>query len=64
VVDLTVEQWDAREQRSRLPPARLVAYYVIARVLFMDSAYGEGWSKLLSGLSWARRYRGRRLVGM
>jgi hypothetical protein len=64
VVDLTVEQWDAREQRSRLLPARLVVYYVMACVLFMDSAYGEVWNKLLSGLSWARRYRTRRLVGM
>jgi hypothetical protein len=64
VVDLTIEQWDAREQRSRLLPARLVAYYVMACVLFMDSAYGEVWNKLLSGLSWARRYRTRRLVGM
>jgi hypothetical protein len=64
VVDLAIEQWDAREQRSRLLPARLVAYYVMACVLFMDSAYGEVWNKLLSGLSWARRYRVRRLVGM
>jgi len=64
VVDLTIEQWDVREQRSRLLPARLVAYYVMACVLFMDSAYGEVWNKLLSGLSWARRYRTRRLVGM
>jgi len=30
VVDLTIEPWDAREQRSRLLPARLVAYYVMA----------------------------------
>jgi hypothetical protein len=64
VVDLTIEQWDVREQRSRLLPARLVAYYVMACVLFMDSAYGEVWNKLLSGLSWARRYRTRRLAGM
>jgi hypothetical protein len=64
VVDLTIEQWDAREQRSRLLPARLVVYYVMACVLFMDSAYGEVWNKLLSGLWWARRYRVRRLVGM
>jgi hypothetical protein len=64
VVDLTLEQWDAREQRFRLLPARLVAYYVMACVLFMDSAYGEVWNKLLSGLSWARRYRVRREVGM
>jgi hypothetical protein len=64
VVDLTIEQWDVREQRSRLLPARLVAYYVMACALFMDSAYGEVWNKLLSGLSWARRYRTRRLVGM
>jgi hypothetical protein len=40
VVDLTLEQWDARERRSRLLPARLVAYDVMACVLFMDSAYG------------------------
>jgi hypothetical protein len=64
VVDLTIERWDVREQRSRLLPARLVAYYVMACVLFMDSAYVEVWNRLLSGLSWARRYRTRREVGM
>ncbi|WBB97754.1 MULTISPECIES: IS4 family transposase [unclassified Solwaraspora] len=64
VVDLVVERWDAREQRSRLLPARLVVYYVIACVLFMDSAYVEVWNRLLSGLSWAGRYRTRREVGM
>jgi hypothetical protein len=64
VVDLAVEEWDVREKRFRLLPARLMAYYVMACVLFMDSGYGEVWNKLLSGLSWARRYRVRRAVGM
>jgi hypothetical protein len=64
VVDLAVEEWDVREKRFRLLPARLMVYYVMACVLFMDSGYGEVWNKLLSGLSWARRYRLRRAVGM
>ncbi|MFV2088594.1 IS4 family transposase [Micromonospora sp. LOL_021] len=63
-VDLAIEEWDAREQRYRLLPARLMAYYVMACVLFLDSAYVEVWNKLLGGLSWARRYRMRRQVGM
>ena len=47
LVDLAIEQWDAREQRHRLLPARLMAYYVMACVWFLDSAYVEVWNKLL-----------------
>ena len=39
-------------------------YYAMACVLFLDSAYVEVWNRLLSGLSWARRYRARKQVGM
>lgn len=64
LVDLAIEDWDAREERSRILPARLVAYYTMACAMFFDDAYPEVWNKLLAGLGWARRYRQRRAVGM
>ncbi|WP_157594719.1 transposase domain-containing protein [Streptosporangium amethystogenes] len=35
----------------------LLVYYSTAIALFFDSRYGEVWNRLLSELSWARRYR-------
>jgi hypothetical protein len=64
LVDLAVEDWDAREERSRMLPARLMAYYTMACAMYFDDAYPEVWNKLLGGLEWARRYRQRRAVGM
>jgi hypothetical protein len=64
LVDAAVDEWDAREERSRILPARLMAYFAMAMVLFIDSGYGEVWNKLLSGLGWARTYRQRRQAGM
>jgi hypothetical protein len=64
LVDLAIEEWDVREERHRMLPARVMAYYVMACTMFFDDAYGEVWNKLLSGLMWARRYRQRRRVGM
>lgn len=64
VVDAAVDEWDAREQRVRQLPARVMAYYVLAMVLFFDSGYSEVWNKLLSGLGWARTWRQRRRAGM
>jgi transposase IS4-like protein/DDE family transposase len=64
VVDAAVDEWDAREQRKRTLPARVMVYFAMAMILFFDSGYGEVWNKLLSGLDWARTYRRRRQVGM
>ena len=50
-----------KEQRNRLLPARLVAYYVIALALFFGEAYEEVMRKLIGGLrslpasGWGRR---------
>jgi hypothetical protein len=59
VVDVAVDEWDAREQRTRILPARVMVYYAMAMILFFDSGYGEVWNKLLSGLDWAKTYRRR-----
>lgn len=64
LVDLAIEEWDAREVRARKVPARLAAYYTMACAMFVEDAYPEVWNKLLSGLGWARRYRQRRDAGM
>jgi hypothetical protein len=64
VVDAAVDEWDAREQRKRTLPARLMVYFAMAMILHFDSGYGEVWNKLLSGLEWARTYRRRREAGM
>lgn len=64
LVDAAVDVWDAREERTRMLPARLMAYFAMAMVLFIDSGYSEVWNRLLSGLGWARRFRQRREAGM
>lgn len=64
LVDLAIDEWDAREERVRVLPARVMVYYAMACALFFDDGYGEVWNKLLSGLEWARRFRQRREVGM
>jgi hypothetical protein len=64
LVELAIEEWDAREQRTRMLPARLMAYYTMACTMYFDDAYPEVWNKLLTGLEWARRYRQRRAVRM
>jgi len=64
LVDAAVDIWDAREERYRLLPARVMAYFALAMVLFIDSGYAEVWNRLLSGLAWARTWRLRREAGM
>jgi transposase IS4-like protein/DDE family transposase len=64
LIDLAIEEWDVREERHRMLPARVMAYYAMACAMYFDDAYGEVWNKLLGGLEWARRYRRRRQVGM
>jgi hypothetical protein len=64
LVDLAVEEWDVRERRHRMLPARVMAYYAMAYAMFSGDGYTEVWNKLLGGLVWAKRYRQRRQVGM
>jgi hypothetical protein len=64
LVDLAIEEWDVREERHRMLPARVMAYYAMACAMYFGDAYGEVWNKLLSGLEWAKRYRHRRRDGM
>jgi hypothetical protein len=50
LVDEVVEQTGRQQQRSRLLPARLVVYYVLALTLFYGDAYEEVMRKLVNGL--------------
>ncbi|MGH2842252.1 MAG: IS4 family transposase [Solirubrobacteraceae bacterium] len=52
LVDGVVAQAGRTEQRSRLLPARVVVYYVLALALFADSAYEEVMRQLVEGLAW------------
>jgi hypothetical protein len=55
LVDRVVAETGRGEQRRRLPPARVVVYYVLALALFASGAYEEvcaAWSK-----GWAGRAR-------
>jgi hypothetical protein len=60
VVDEVVAAAGKSEQRQRLLPARLVAYYVLAMALFSESSYEEVMRNLVEGLAWesgwARRW--------
>ena len=64
LVDLAIEEWDAREERHRMLPARVMVYFAMACAMYVDDGYVEVWNKLLSGLGWAKRYRQRKEVGM
>lgn len=58
LVDEVVAAAGRTEQRSRLLPARLVVYYVIALALFASDAYEEVMRRLVAGLAWTTRGRG------
>src|SRR5215469_3884002 len=45
------------QQRSRLLPARVVVYYVLALCLFFDESYEEVMRLLVSGLAFLRTWR-------
>src|SRR5436190_12782162 len=57
LVDAVVAGTGRRQQRSRLLPARLVAYYVMAMTLFSSSGYEEVMRSLVEGLSWESGWR-------
>ena len=51
LVDEVLAETRSVEQRSRLLPARVVVYYVLALCLFAEDAYEEVMRKLVNGLS-------------
>lgn len=60
LVEEVVEESGRREKRSRLLPAHLVTYYVLALGLFFGEGYDEVMRKLVGGLrfltNWDRRW--------
>lgn len=57
VVDAAVSAADRGEVRSRLLPARVVVYYVLAMCLFSGQGYEEVMRLLVGGLEWLGRWR-------
>jgi transposase IS4-like protein/DDE family transposase len=61
LVDEVIAETRSKEKRSRLLPARLVVYYVIAFALFFGEAYEEVMRKMIGGLrfvsAWERGWR-------
>jgi transposase IS4-like protein/DDE family transposase len=53
LVDRVVAGAGRTEVRSRLLPARVVVYYVLALALFAQASYEEVMRNLVEGLSWA-----------
>ena len=59
LVDAVVRETGREQQRSRLLPSRLVAYYVLAMALFSSAGYEEVMRNLVEGLSWESGWRQR-----
>jgi hypothetical protein len=61
LVDEVIAETRSKEQRTRLLPARLVVYYVIALALFFGEAYEEVMRRMVGGLrfvsAWERAWR-------
>lgn len=53
LVDAVIAEAGRGERRSRLLPARVVVYYVLAMALFSGASYEEVMRQLVEGLSWA-----------
>jgi len=59
LVDEVLAGTGRTEQRSRLLPARLVTYYVLAMALFSQASYEEVMRNLVEGLAWESGWRQR-----
>lgn len=57
LVDAVIAETGRAQQRSRLLPARLVVYYVLAMTLFSQASYEEVMRNLVEGLAWASGWR-------
>ena len=58
LVDRVVAEAGRVQRRSRLLPARVVVYYVLAMCLFSGQGYEEVARLLTGGLAYARRWQG------
>src|SRR2546421_11738570 len=58
LVDRVVAETSRVQRRSRLLPARVVVYYVLAMCLFFGQGYEEVARLLTEGLAYARRWQG------
>lgn len=58
LVDRVITETGRVQRRSRLLPARVVVYYVLAMCLFFGQGYEEVARLLTDGLAYARRWRG------
>jgi hypothetical protein len=58
LIDEVLAATGTREQRTRLLPARVVVYYVMALCLFYEDAYEEVMRKLVAGLQSLRSWHG------
>jgi hypothetical protein len=58
VVDDVIRETGKREERSRLLPAHVVVYYVLALNLFFGEAYEEVMRQLVNGLRFLGNWRG------
>jgi Insertion element 4 transposase N-terminal/Transposase DDE domain len=56
-IDAAVASTDRGEVRSRLLPARVTVYYVLAMCLFAGQGYEEVMRLLVGGLEWLGRWR-------
>ena len=57
LVDVVLAETGKEQQRSRLLPARLVTYYVMALALFSSQGYEEVMRNLVEGLAWESGWR-------
>ena len=57
IVDDVINECGKREQRSRLLPAHVVVYYVLALNLFFGEAYEEVMRQLVNGLRFLGNWR-------
>jgi hypothetical protein len=58
VIDEVLTRTGRVERRSRLLPARVVVYYVLALCLFFGDGYEEVMRRLVGGLQWLGSWRG------
>jgi hypothetical protein len=58
LVDEVVAETGSREKRSRLLPAHVVVYYVLALGLFFGESYEEVMRRLVGGLRFLRNWSG------
>jgi hypothetical protein len=58
LVDEVIAETGTRERRSRLLPAHVVVYYVLAMALFFGEGYEEVMRRLVGGLQFLRNWSG------